>query len=34
VKILIGPVEKAYGSMADLISDKPWFAEVVPRLRD
>jgi hypothetical protein len=31
VKILIGPAQKAYGSVVDLIAEKPWTANVVFR---
>lgn len=34
VKILIGPAEKVYGSVVDLIAEKPWNADVVVELKD
>ena len=34
IKILIGPAQKAYGSVVDLIAEKPWTANVVFRLKD
>lgn len=34
VKILIGPAEKVYGSVVDLIAEKPWNAEVIVELKD
>lgn len=34
VKILIGPAAKAYGSVVDLIAEKPWAADVALRLKD
>jgi hypothetical protein len=34
VKILIGPVQKAYGSVVDLIAEKPWTANVVFREKE
>lgn len=34
VKILIGPAQKAYGSVVDLIAERPWSAVPVFRLKD
>jgi hypothetical protein len=34
VKILIGPAQKVYGSVVDLIAEKPWNAQVVIERKD